>query len=266
MSVEREIGDLIRTIAHEKKESVCAAIVTSVEENTCTVERVSDGRKLEKVSLNSSSNEEDSLIITPVIGSQVLIASVNEHHWFVRQYSQIEKVTLNTTKQTEEDPAGNIEVNAVGNIKVNGEKEIKINIADTIIKINGENDEKGIEINAAGNIKVKSDKNIEINAAEKIVIKGEGNIEINAEDIIETNGGTNGGLVILGKLQNNLEVLKKYCEDMTSAISIGLSAILVNTPPNSLLANGTLGAEAFDNAMTGKKIDFDNMRNDKITH
>jgi len=261
MSAGREIGNLIRAIAHEKKENVCAAIVTSVEGNTCTVERISDGRKLEKVSLNSSSSPKDSLIITPAENSQVLIASIDEYDWFVCQYSQIEKVTLNTTKKTEEDAAGNIEINAVGDIKVNGEKEIKISVADTIIKINGENDEKGIEISAAGNIKVKSDKNIEVNAAEKIVIKGEDKIEIDAADIIKINGGTNGKMVILGKLQNNLKVLKKYCEDLTSAASSGLGSVGA-----AASASGTLGAEAFDKAMTGKKIDFEDMANDKITH
>jgi hypothetical protein len=172
MSVEREIGDLIRAIARETKESVCAATVTSVEGNTCTVERVSDGRKLEKVSLNSSSNEKDSLIITPAENSQVLIASVDEHHWFVCQYSQIEKVTLN---------------------------------------VDNEDEKNMIVIDSGKKIVIKAEDKIEINSEENGSLEiSERKVTLNSADKIEINGKEHGhgGLVIIGELHKKLKDLE----------------------------------------------------------
>jgi len=256
MSVEREIGDLIRAIAHEKKENVCAAVVTSVEGNTCNVERVSDGRELEKVSLNSSSNEKDSLIITPVKNSQVLIASINEYDWFVCQYSQIEKVTLNTTDK--------IEVNAAGNIEVNGKKEIKI----STIKVDDENDEKEITINAVGNIKINGEKEIAINAAEKIEVKGEDKITIDAADIIEINSGKNGGLVLSEKVKSELDTIIQRVNDIVTALNkMAAAATSTASAPVLGTALGTLISGNISNILTPlvkpQKTVFEN---NKVTH
>ena len=130
MSVERRIGDMIRTIAQEKKDSVYAAVVKSVEGNTCTVELVSDGRELQNVSLNlvAENKEENGLLITPVKKSQVLIASVNEYNWFVFQYSQIEKVTLNATKKVVINAAEKIEINGGENGGLCITPELKIQL------------------------------------------------------------------------------------------------------------------------------------------
>ena len=65
MSVEREIGNLIRSIAQVRKDDIYVTTVMSVKGNTCTVERESDCRKFENVNLNASGNDQDSLIITP---------------------------------------------------------------------------------------------------------------------------------------------------------------------------------------------------------
>lgn len=193
MSVEREIGNMIRTIAQEKKGSVYAAVVKSVKGNSCTVELVSDGRKLQNVSLNlvAENEEENGLLITPCENSQVLIASVNEYNWFVCQYSEIKKVTLIATKE------------------------------------------------------------VAINAAEKI--------EINAGE----DGGKNGGLVILEKVQNNIDTLKTYCEAMKTAVANALTSI--NVAAGSAYA-GSAAAGTFNSGMAAQSINFEDMENKNVTH
>ena len=98
MSVEREIGNLLHTLIQGREyDRIYPAKVKSVEGATCTVKLVSDGREFQNVNLSLviENEEKEGLIITPVIDSQVLIANVNKYNWFVCQYSQIEKVTLN---------------------------------------------------------------------------------------------------------------------------------------------------------------------------
>ena len=75
------------------------------------------------------------------------------------------------------------------------------------------------------------------------------------------NGGELGGLVKIEQLKENIDTLKKYCEALNSAISIGLSAVGVGSA-----ASGTLGKEAFSKAMVGQEISFTDMENKNIKH
>ena len=78
---------------------------------------------------------------------------------------------------------------------------------------------------------------------------------------ITLNGGDNGGLVNIESLKNNLDSLKKYMEAMKSAIGKGLKGVGASTA-----ANGELGEKAFERAMIGKSINFEDMEDPKITH
>lgn len=80
-------------------------------------------------------------------------------------------------------------------------------------------------------------------------------------DSIELNGGENGGVVNIESLKNNLDALKKYVEAMKSAIGEGLKGVGASTS-----ANGALGKTAFETAMIGKSINFEDMEDTKITH
>lgn len=75
------------------------------------------------------------------------------------------------------------------------------------------------------------------------------------------NDGTNGGVPITGEILKNINELKSYVETMKQAVSAGIKAVGAGAT-----ANGTTGATAFDTAMAGKTISFNNMNNDKIKH
>ncbi len=80
-------------------------------------------------------------------------------------------------------------------------------------------------------------------------------------DSIELNGGDNGGLVNIESLKNNLDTLKNYVEALKSAIGTGLNGVGASTA-----ASGASGKTAFETAMAGQNINFEDMEDTKITH
>lgn len=80
-----------------------------------------------------------------------------------------------------------------------------------------------------------------------------------AQDIIELNGGSLGGLVKIAELERNLNSLKQYCEQLKSAVSTGIGAV-----GDGDFALGSVGKSAFNAAMSGVSIRFDDMENEKI--
>lgn len=99
---------------------------------------------------------------------------------------------------------------------------------------------------------VIDDDGVRINVGE------ETSVELTADGIV-LNGGSLGGLVILEKINKNLDQLKKYAETMKSAVSSGLKAVGAGTA-----ANGMTGASAFDGAMSSAIISFEDMENEKV--
>ena len=75
------------------------------------------------------------------------------------------------------------------------------------------------------------------------------------------NDGKNGDVVILGKLNNNLDAIKQYLNTMKQAVSAGIKAVGISNA-----ANGTTGAAAFDGAMASASLNFEDMGNDKVKH
>lgn len=80
-------------------------------------------------------------------------------------------------------------------------------------------------------------------------------------DLIVYNGGENGGLINIEKLQDNLNSLKSFVESMSSAIPNALTAVGVGAA-----ANGPAGAANYNAAMVGKSIEITAMEDTKITH
>lgn len=99
---------------------------------------------------------------------------------------------------------------------------------------------------------VIDDDGVRINVGE------ETSAELTADGIV-LNGGSLGGLVILEKINKNLDQLKKYAETMKSAVSSGLKAVGAGTA-----ANGMTGASTFDGAMSSAIISFEDMENEKV--
>ena len=237
MSIEREIGSMIRSLAQEKKDSVCAATVMSVKGNTCTVEREIDCKILENVSLNSSGGEEDCLIITPAENSQVLIATTDKHHWFVCQYSQIEKITLNVDNKDDRNM-----------IVINSGKKIEINAADKVEINGGENGR--LEISKEKKVTLSSEGEIEINAAKKIKLKSEENEE------------EYGGLIKIEKLHQKLQDLEKKFNQHTHTESNWSGTITgVGAASGTLTVPATLGTS--DNFKSNDPSDYEN---ENVTH
>lgn len=80
-------------------------------------------------------------------------------------------------------------------------------------------------------------------------------------ELMEFNGGTNGGLVKLQELTDSLNSLKTYCETLKTAIEAGFTSVGIGAA-----ANGTTAKLAFDTAMTSATIEIKDLENDKITH
>ena len=83
-------------------------------------------------------------------------------------------------------------------------------------------------------------------------------LEITDEGIT-LNDGNLGGLVKIQELQQNLNTIKMYCEQLSNAVQTGLTAVGVGTA-----ANGGTGASAFQAAMSGQSITFQDMENQSV--
>jgi hypothetical protein len=92
------------------------------------------------------------------------------------------------------------------------------------------------------------------------VFCGESTIEIRGDKIV-FNGGDFGGLAIVSKIEENLEALKDYVQDLTTAVENGLTNVGAGDA-----ADGTRAATSFQIEMATKTIDFEDMENNKVMH
>jgi hypothetical protein len=87
-------------------------------------------------------------------------------------------------------------------------------------------------------------------------------IVMQAATLIQLNDGSNGGVPILSKIQDNLKAIHDYIfNTLQPAIQNGLSAVGAGSA-----ADGSTGATAFETAVTGQDIMFENMEDTKVTH
>lgn len=77
---------------------------------------------------------------------------------------------------------------------------------------------------------------------------------------VQFHGGNNGELVKIEALKNNLNALKNQLNALQNAIVTGLNGVGAGTA-----AAGSAGATAFTGAMAGKTVNFQEMKNEKIT-
>jgi hypothetical protein len=75
------------------------------------------------------------------------------------------------------------------------------------------------------------------------------------------NGDNFGAMIKIQELEDNLNQLKTYVENMKTSIGTGFTAVKAGTA-----ADGPGGKTAFDGAMASQSINFKNMANDKIKH
>lgn len=96
MSKERECARALRGIVGKSPFNTYLATVKEVSENeaVCTVKRVLDDMEIKDVKLNATITNNEGMVIRPKKDSAVLITSIDGANWFVSQYSDIEKITI----------------------------------------------------------------------------------------------------------------------------------------------------------------------------
>lgn len=95
MGRERECTMALRRLVGTPTDNTFVATVTRVDGAVCTVLRKTDLKEFTNVRLNVSSTEKKGIVVTPKIDSDVLVTTINGYNWFVSQYSEIEKITVN---------------------------------------------------------------------------------------------------------------------------------------------------------------------------
>lgn len=81
------------------------------------------------------------------------------------------------------------------------------------------------------------------------------------KDGIVMNGGSNGAMVKIKELEDNLKSLKEYVEALKAATSAGITKVGVGTA-----ASGVTGATEFETKMLGKSVTIKPMNNEKVKH
>ncbi|MCT4637292.1 MAG: hypothetical protein N4A72_06255 [Bacteroidales bacterium] len=79
---------------------------------------------------------------------------------------------------------------------------------------------------------------------------------------VTINNGDLGGLIKIEELKSDLKKLNNYLDSLKNAISTGLKAVGVSTA-----ASGTLGAQAFDTAISAAQLpSYSELENQKVKH
>ncbi|MDD4395694.1 MAG: hypothetical protein PHQ33_07400 [Bacteroidales bacterium] len=94
MSKERECAESIRGIVGKTAFSTYLCRVKCVEGATCTVVREMDEMEIKEVRINATITENQGLVIAPKVNSYVLITDIDGDKWFVSQFSEIDKITI----------------------------------------------------------------------------------------------------------------------------------------------------------------------------
>lgn len=89
-----EIAKNIRKIVGNDGYETYVCKVTGINAATCDVIRVYDDKEIKAVRLNAHILEKSGLIISPKQGSFVLVTSIDGNQYFVSQFSEVERITL----------------------------------------------------------------------------------------------------------------------------------------------------------------------------
>lgn len=98
---------------------------------------------------------------------------------------------------------------------------------------------------------------------EEFLITGQGGFKVETDNSGNTkiNNGNFGGLVKIEPLNNNLNAVKTYFTTLQAAVVAGFNAIGAG-----MSANGANGVTAFNTAMSGQNLTYEDMENTKIKH
>lgn len=125
---ERKCTELLRRVVGTKGFDTWICVVTAVGEACCDVERIFDKLKIKNVRLNATVKDNEGLIIYPAKNSYVLVTNIDNDKYFVSQFSQIEKITI--------DVNSNIVINGGKNEGLVKIKELTVKLNDLINSYN----------------------------------------------------------------------------------------------------------------------------------
>lgn len=91
--MNKNVAELIRQIVGDAAQNSCVATVDAVNGRTCDVTPL-DGAPIKEVRLNTVVGQQMGIVITPVVGSTVLVTSLSQLDAFVSMYSEIEKIEI----------------------------------------------------------------------------------------------------------------------------------------------------------------------------
>ena len=89
-----EVAKYIKMIAEGKGLQMHVCTVDAVNGSTCNVTPISDMAPMQKVRLNAVIEDDKGIVITPVIGSHVLVCELTENDAYVAMFSEIEKISI----------------------------------------------------------------------------------------------------------------------------------------------------------------------------
>lgn len=93
-------AEAIKKIANQNDVKLHACKVDAVSGSTCDVTPISGDAPFKQVRLNADINSDNGIVITPVIGSVVLLCEINKLDSYVSMFSEIESISFkigNTT-------------------------------------------------------------------------------------------------------------------------------------------------------------------------
>lgn len=205
-----------------KPHQVFQVVVTEIDETnlSCTV-RKNDEINYYDVRLQAVINEKlTGAAFIPKIGSIVLVARIgNSDEVFITRFSEIEKIIYTAGENKKISFSADLE-----KAELKWGDKVTVTVNEDTVKL--ANDQSTFEM--------KGDK-------------------------IVLNGGESGGLVLVEKLEQNLNNLKQFVEDMHKALPAAFEKINIGEK-----ANGPAGKKSYETAMETKSIQFENMENDRV--
>lgn len=223
---------------------VFLAVVSEVDETarTCKV-KVNDNVEYEDVRLYAV--VDDSLkgfCLVPVVDSMVLVGRIgNGNELYVVSFSEVDKVLGSIGDKTEiaiDEESLSYKCDKTEIAIDKDSLSCKVDKTDVSVKSND------VQVKIDGVTFAVADKKVTIDA-----------------DEIDLNGTANSGVPKVKAVKDNLDAIKNYLTAMDAAIAAGLNGI--GAGPT---AAGSAGAGAYQGAMTGQSIVFQDMENSKVKH
>jgi hypothetical protein len=119
------VRKLIRRIAKDGREVYAIpGTVTAISGTTCTVQPLNGDAELFGILL--SGDDTSDILITPTIGSVVMVTMISDAEGFISAWSQVDKVQLTGKKSIDITSKGPLTVSADGAVSASSKKAVKI--------------------------------------------------------------------------------------------------------------------------------------------